>query len=334
MPRLIRGAVLSHYVDVARSVGLDPYRMIAACGLPAACLTDPEAKVAAPAVARLLEDSAQRSGRSDFGLLLAERRTLSNLGALALLVREQATIRKAMEALVGYIFLHSEALHLRMEERDGLAILNLAIDVGRPMPMRQGVELGIGFLYRSLQQLFRESWTPQAVYFTHAPPARKDAHRRFFRTSIEYNQEFDGIVSLARDLDAAVPAADAAMARHVQQYLDTLAARRNATMSATVRECIYVMLPSGLCSAEHVAQRLGVDRRTVHRHLAREGETFSSVIDQVRAELATRYIDNRDRPLASVAELLGFSAHSAFSRWFRGQFGCSVSEWRAGRPAA
>ena len=56
-------------------------------------------------------------------------------------------------------------------------------------------------------------------------------------------------------------------------------------------------------------------------------------MDSVRAELVTRYIDNRDRPLASVAELLGFSALSAFSRWFRSQFGCSVSEWRAGRGA-
>ena len=76
---------------------------------------------------------------------------------------------------------------------------------------------------------------------------------------------------------------------------------------------------------------LGVDRRTVHRHLAREGQTFSSIMDSVRAELVTRYIDNPDRPLAAVAELLGFSALSAFSRWFRSQFGCSVTDWRAGR---
>ena len=51
-------------------------------------------------------------------------------------------------------------------------------------------------------------------------------------------------------------------------------------------------------------------------------------IQGVRVELVTRYVENRDRSLASVAELLGFSALSAFSRWFRSQFGCSVSEWR------
>src|SRR4029077_15740521 len=135
------------------------------------------------------------------------------------------------------------------------------------------------------------------------------------------------------DLDAAVPAPDAKMARYAQQYLDTIAACRKSTMTANVRECIYTMLPSGLCSADKVAARLGVDRRTVHRHLAREGQTFSSVMDSVRAELVTRYIENRDRPLASVAELLGFSALSAFSRWFKTQFGCSVSEWRSNADA-
>ena len=75
------------------------------------------------------------------------------------------------------------------------------------------------------------------------------------------------------------------MARHVQDYLDTIASRPHATMGAKVRECIYMMLASGLCSAAHVAKRLGTDRRTMHRHLAKEGETFSSLLDSVRGEL-------------------------------------------------
>jgi AraC-like DNA-binding protein len=334
MPRLIRSAVLTDYVEVARSVGLDPYAMIAECGLPPASLTDTELKVPAAAVGRLLEASARRSGKSDFGLKLADRRSLSNLGALALLVREQPTIRKALEVLVGYMFLHSEALHLKLDEFDELTILTLSIDAGRPVPIRQAVELAIGFLHRSLQQLFRQSWKPLAIHFTHARPARLDAHLRFFKTKIEFNQDLNGIVFLGRDLEAAVPAADAMMARHVQQYLDTLASRRNGSMTASVRECIYLMLPSGLCSADHVAERLGVNRRTVHRHLASEDATFSSVMNSVRHELVTQYIDNRDRPLTSVAELLGFSALSAFSRWFRSEFGCSVSDWRAAQHPA
>jgi AraC-like DNA-binding protein len=258
---------------------------------------------------------------------------LSNIGALALLVREQPTIRRAIEVLIGYMYLHSEALLLSLEREGELATLKLAVDVGRPIPVRLGVELGLGFLHRSLQQLLGKSWKPHAIYFTHARPNRTDAYRRFFGTSVEFNQEFNGILCSAQDIDAALPTSDPAMARHVQQYLDTIASRPHATTSAKVRECIYLMLSSGLCSAAQVAKRLGTDRRTIHRHLAKEGQTFSALMDAVRSELVTRYIENRERPLSETADLLGFSAQSAFSRWFRAKYGCSVSEWRTAQSA-
>ena len=334
MLRLIRSATLNGYIEVARSVGLDPYRLVAAHGLPAACLADPELRIPMTAVARLLEDSAARSGRPDFGLRLAERRSLSNLGVLALLVREQPTIRKALEALAGYMHLHSDGLRLTIAEHAGLVTIGLVVDSGRPVPIRQGVELGLGFMHKSLNQLLGSRWRPQAICFTHPAPTRTDAHRRFFGTDVKFGHEFNAIVCLAREIDATVPTSDPAIARHIQQYLDTVAPRPNTTMRDNARECIYLILPSGLCSADRVAKHLGVDRRTLHRHLAREGETFTSLLDKVRAELATRYIGNRDRPLASVSELLGFSALSAFSRWFRGRFGCSVSQWRASNGGA
>lgn len=328
MPRLVRSATLSNYVEVAKSVGLDPYRMISTNGLPTACLSDPDIRVSSVAVVRLLEASAALSGKPDFALRLAEKRSLSNLGPMALLVREQPTVRKALEALIGYMHLHSEALFLNLEEHDDLAILTLAIDTGRPIPVKQGVELGVAFLHRSLQHLLHERWKPLAVHFAHDAPMRRDAHRRFFGTTVEFNQDQSGIVCRRSDIDVALPTADAALARHVQQYLDTLSARPSASMCQTVRDCVHAMLSSGSCSADDVARRLGVDRRTIHRHLAAEGETFTSLLDAIRAELAMRYVSNRERPLASIAELLGFSALSAFSRWFRRHFGASVTEWR------
>jgi AraC-like DNA-binding protein len=71
-----------------------------------------------------------------------------------------------------------------------------------------------------------------------------------------------------------------------------------------------------------------MDRRTLHRHLGRFGETFSSIVDEVRSDLALRYLEERRRSLSEVTILLGFSAPSAFSRWFRGRFGCTPRAWR------
>jgi AraC-like DNA-binding protein len=149
-----------------------------------------------------------------------------------------------------------------------------------------------------------------------------------FGTTVEFGRDCNGIVCLTGDIEAALPASDPAMALHVRRYLDIVAPRPNALTRDKARECIYMTLPSGLCSADRVARHLGINRRTLHSHLAREGETFSFVLDAVRAELAIRHIGNHDHPLASVSELLGFSALSAFSRWFRSRFSCSVSQWR------
>jgi AraC-like DNA-binding protein len=41
-----------------------------------------------------------------------------------------------------------------------------------------------------------------------------------------------------------------------------------------------------------VAQQVGVDRRTVHRRLARHGTTYSALLDEVRRDMAPRYLDN------------------------------------------
>jgi AraC-like DNA-binding protein len=55
------------------------------------------------------------------------------------------------------------------------------------------------------------------------------------------------------------------------------------------------------------------------------------VLNGVRVQLARQYVGNQSRPLTQTAELLGFSALSAFSRWFREEFGTSATAWRAAR---
>ena len=103
----IRSASLVDYVEVARSVGLDPYKMLESVRLPRSCLRNPDLRISADAVAELLGVSASTARIDDLALRLAQRRGLSNLGPLALIVREQPTVRPAIEVLIQYIGLHS-----------------------------------------------------------------------------------------------------------------------------------------------------------------------------------------------------------------------------------
>ncbi len=334
MPSTIRSATLSGYAELARSVGLDPNRLMRRLGLDPSCLSDPDRRIEGSAVANLLETSAVESQVEDFGLRLAATRRLSNLGPFSLMVREETTGRSALETLSRFLRLHSELLTIRIEDVDNLVILRVEIVPGARVPLRQGTELFVGYLFRILRELLGPSWEPRHVRFTHSSPLNLAGHRKVFGSPVEFNADFNGIVCAAKDLAGPLPSADPVMARYARQYLEAMISRPDVTLADKVRQLVREMLPLGNCSVEKVAQHLGVDRRTVYRHLAHDGETFTSVVDTVRGELAASYLDEGRRSLTDVADLLGFSAVSAFSRWHRRQFGCTITERRVAQPSA
>lgn len=328
MTDLIRSACLTSYPEIARSVGLDPMRMLKEAGIDRRCLDDPEVKVSGAALRRLLENSAKAAKVEDFGLRLAETRSLSILGPIGLLMREEPTVRDGLNALMRYIPLHNKSLGLRLEESSGTAILIAEIRVGRPVLLRQGTELTVGVLYRVLRSLIGPQWQP-SISFAHEAPRRRDTHRRLFGGRVEFGRDFNGIVCETRDLDRRIPTADPALARYARQHLNSLLARPNTRLSDKTRELISLQLASGRCTAELVAGQLNVNRRLLHRRLAEEGLTFSEIMEGVRTEIVTRTLSNPDRPLSALADMAGFSSLSAFSRWFRDRFDTTPTAWRS-----
>jgi AraC-like DNA-binding protein len=331
MVGLTRSASLTNFSEVASKAGLDPVRMLSEFGLPARCLTDPDLKIPIDAVRRLLEASAERSGIEAFGLLLADTRQPSNLGAVGLLVREQRSLRGAIQALARYSRQLNEALFLTLEESGDVAVLREELIVGHGGPVRQSTELAIGVAYRMLRTYVGADWSPLRVCFAHDAPADRSVHDRVFGRKVEFGHDFNGIVLRRSDLELSNPNADPAMARYAGQLLDPAKERQETQVTAQVRELIVTLLGSGRCTIDVVAKHLGMDRRTVHRRLADQGTTYSEMLDSVRRELAPRYMENRERTLAQVSSLLGFSAPSGFSRWYRRQFNSAASDGRVRR---
>jgi AraC-like DNA-binding protein len=318
MASIIRSASLTNYAEVARRAGLDPGRMLREFALPARCLEEPELMVPLDAVRGLLEASSERSGVEGFGLLMAEARRLSNLGPLGLLVREQPTLRLAAQAFVTYGRRLNEALLLTIEEAGDVVILREEIVVGHAGAVRQSTELAIGVAFRTLCQFLGEGWHPRRVCFAHDAPRDRSVHDRVFGQSVEFGHDFNGIVCARSDLERPNPNADPELARMARKLLDEQsAARAVGGTTAQVRELVVLLLGTGGCSVDRAAQHLGIDRRTIHRRLAREGATFSGIVDGVRRELADRYLRDGQRSLAEIASMLGFSAPSGFSHWYR-----------------
>jgi AraC-like DNA-binding protein len=325
MSNLARAAGLTGFVELALTAGIDPYKIAAEAGVPAAAFGDPDMKVSARGI-DLMYSAAERAGADDFGLRISESRRLSNLGAIGLVVREQPTLRKALAQLARYIWLQNDAYTIDIEESGDIAVIRLGVPawVGR-----QTAELSLGVAMRFMRDLLGETWRPQEARFTHAMPAKLEMHRKVFGRTPLFEQDFLGLVIDRADLAAPINTADPAMARQVANYLEKIAAGRGTRLGEKVHEMIVLLLPTGECTVERVARRLAMDRRTLHRKLLAEGSTFSELLNTARREVAESLLSSTERPFQSIAELLGFSSLSAFAHWFRRQFGRTASDYRA-----
>ena len=330
MTQLIRSASLEGYVALARACGLDPYKILDSAGIPRSCLTQPDLKLSIESYRLLLEESASLSGADDFGVRLAESRQLSTFGPVGLVVRQQPTVRKAIEALAQNIRLHNESAFVEIEETDEIVVMKPALTLQGGAPAQQSADMVLGVMCRILTLLLGPHWRPLSVCFVRSPPHNPAAHWRVFGRALEFNQDFNGIVCLRTDMDRPIAGADPGLAREAERYVEMLSAQRERDAARDVKQVVVSLLPTGQCTIDRVAEHLGMNRRTIHRHLAAKDMTFSELVDQTRKELASSYLEAGNRPLASVAELLGFSALSSFSHWHKQHFGVTPSARRAG----
>jgi AraC-like DNA-binding protein len=309
--------------------------MLRQAGLSPNVEREPDLMIPVERVGQLLQASAVQSGNESFGLCMAESRMLSNLGAVGMLIRDQRTLRDSLNVLMRYQVLLNDSLSLLIEESAGVVVLREELMAGHAQqPTRQRIELALGVMLRLMRQFLGDGWQPRRVCFTHPAPRDLRVHQRLFGRRVEFDADFNGIVCAKADLDARNPSADPAMTRYAQQLMDSSATLQRATMLEDVRLTILLLLPSGRCTIEQVADHLGVACRTVQRGLSERQQTFSTMVNDIRRELAARHVLESDRPLTEVAMMLGFSAPSALSRWYQAQFGCSAKESRAARSAA
>jgi AraC-like DNA-binding protein len=242
---------------------------------------------------------------------------------------QEPDLRSALSLLCRYEHSYNEALRIRLAEDGDLATMRLWFEFGEPAPTRQALELATAALLGIVRELLGRPWEPLSICFTHQAPASLAAHRGVFGPRLQFGHEFTGLVFYATELDAANTASDPLLRPYAAQLRRALRAPPAATVTGQVTQLVELLLPVGRCSTSQVARSLGATQRTLHRQLAIEGQSFSAIVHTTREALAERYLSTDRYSLTDVSELLGFTAPSAFSRWFRTRFGVSPTQWRA-----
>lgn len=136
----------------------------------------------------------------------------------------------------------------------------------------------------------------------------------------------------------------ARLARNEKSALDYLAGlpaqlvtppRPAESWTAKVRRMIEKDLDGRrVCTAEELAADLLVSTPTLRRYLRAEGTSLREIRDEVLADRAVAALRSSGQPVTEIAERLGFSETSAFTRAFRRWTGSTPSVFRESAHSA
>jgi len=98
--------------------------------------------------------------------------------------------------------------------------------------------------------------------------------------------------------------------------------------AARVRSALMELLPSGECTIEDVAKKLGYSKRSLQRKLQEENTNFQKQLNHTRELLAKYYVASTDMRAEDIAYLLGYQDTSSFLRAFAVWTGDTIVHFR------
>ena len=263
------------------------------------------------------EAVVKTTGQSGLGVRLAEQARPQDYEVFGNLLAASATLGEALLRATRLIRLvNNNAIRL-LFQHDGERVSLSVESVHEPIHS-EGIEYFAAAIVVFGQRITGQMLPVAEVRFVHPAPPDLTHHHRLFGAPIHFGSSYNGIVFDCALLDLPVPSRDAGLSAALQSHAEALMDKNPVrSFKADVRAAIAIELRGGDPSAERVAASLAMHPKTLTRRLRADGVTFRRLLDDVRLDLAERYLRQPGLSIEEVAYLLNYSEASAFHRAFR-----------------
>lgn len=321
-------------IDALDACGLDGMALAQHAGIKPESLDLVESGVWVKEIVRLWELAVEGSGNEAIGLLAAHSFRPSGVGVTGYVMMASADLRGALQGGIRYSGAISSATTASLSDagdgwRFAFHIMSGIVDTHR-----QNHEYVLSSLLKFFRWIAGQDLVPARVEFMHARPADLSAYQAFFRCPLLFGAAHTALVFSAADMARPLLTSNPQLLPVLEQTAERcLAQMGRSEMTQRIRQLIVQALPQGEPTRDGIAEGLGISSRTLQRRLQDEGQSFHQLLEDVRVNLAERYLSRPDISLADVAGLLGFSDQSSFTRAAHRWFDASPSSFRAGRLA-
>jgi AraC-like DNA-binding protein len=157
--------------------------------------------------------------------------------------------------------------------------------------------------------------------------------RAFGRAKLVFEAEHFGLIYTCSALTRPILTADPASHAEIRKFV---AERWNFLQPDILDRVMRVLVPSvlgGKPSLKATTELLVMHPRTLNRALQTRGLSFSEAVNEARLVMASQLLRDTRVSVGSLAQILGYSEVSAFTRFFTSMAGLPPSEWKQGELA-
>jgi AraC-like DNA-binding protein len=288
-------------------------------GLTPEAIADPEERLSVRSQVALLDEAAIALKDDCLGFTLARDFDPREIGLLYYVMASSQTLGDALKRVARYSQITNEALVVGYREGNRL-IINLSYSGVPRHSERHQMEFCMFAVLRLCRVLTGQSLVPQYFSIAHYRSEGISEMARFVGTKVEFGADKDEFALNADASELPIIHADPYLNDLLLKYCEAALADRRGDVSqlrTRVENAISSLLPHGRMLVEDVARSLGMSERTLARKLSNEGLNFTEILQQLRRDLAVRYLDDRKLHVSKIAWLLGFHEVSAFTHAFK-----------------
>lgn len=322
------GQYLKGFKEQVRRRGGDWARMLDANGISASVVDDPDETLAWTSAVALLDDCSRRLNDELFGLHLADVQGADVYGLVAALARSAPTLREGLRCISDFLpFLHSPGAEV--EVATGVHSSEL-----RWFPradfatFEQANHHGLMLAVRLLEAVGGRDFRPSYAISVSQGRTSQEAIERRLGCKVHWRAANDAIGFSSELLDRPLDSSNPILFGLLASYMLQLKRADGPSLIEQVEAYAAGSFRSGNCSIGGCATRLGLSPRTLQKRLMARGVSFSGIVEEQRVEAAKRILRDTGWTLDEIADHLGYSEKSSFSRAFKKSAGLTPLAWR------
>lgn len=327
--RRTRASIFRPLLKYCERLGHSPALLLERAGIDVDDGTDPNAFVPIDKVVMLWMHAVALTGDENLAMHVAEWTPEGSRSIMYYLFANALTVGDALRKVVTFYRSIGNTGQASIEEEQSRVALRYD-NVPGFAATRQAREWALVAAYCGVRSATGVDFTPESVELSFPPPADTREHERIFGCPVLFERDASRLWLRRADWERHARHADPDLLRilesRAQDMVDELPGLES--IGSALRSVVLFDLERGVPTIHDVAKRLGLSSRTLQRRLAEEGLSFSDIVERTREDTARRLLREQNLALAEVAELLGFSDQSAFTRAFRAWSGTTPAEFR------